>query len=130
MKRGLVLVEGQTEERFVNECLAPYLLERDLILERPTLVTTKRVVGGPHFKGGLLRYSHVKRDLQRLLHDTNTSVITTLFDYYALPSDFTGMRNRPMGSALDRVTHVEAAWAASIDDRRFVPHLALHEFET
>lgn len=28
MKRGLVLVEGQTEERFVNECLAPYLLER------------------------------------------------------------------------------------------------------
>jgi hypothetical protein len=30
MKRGLVLVEGQTEERFVNECLGPYLLEKRL----------------------------------------------------------------------------------------------------
>lgn len=38
MKRGLVLVEGQTEERFINECLAPYLLAKGLILERPTIV--------------------------------------------------------------------------------------------
>lgn len=59
MKRGLVLVEGQTEERFVNDCLAPYLLAQGLILERPTIVTTKRVVGGPQFKGGVRSYSKV-----------------------------------------------------------------------
>jgi hypothetical protein len=34
MKRGLVLVEGQTEERFVNECLEPYLSARNLLSRR------------------------------------------------------------------------------------------------
>src|ERR1043166_6819115 len=129
MKRGLVLVEGQTEARFIHDCLAPYLLARGLMLENPTIVTTKRVVGGAHFKGGVRRYSHVKRDLERLLRDTNAAVITTIFDYYALPIDFPGMRNRPAGSPKDRVEHVEAAWATTMADRRFIPHLALHEFE-
>jgi hypothetical protein len=69
MKRGLVLVKGQTEERFVNECLAPYLLAKGLLLERPTIVTTKRVAGGSNFKGGISSYGPVQRDLQRLLHD-------------------------------------------------------------
>lgn len=130
MKRGLVLVEGQTEERFVNECLAPYLLAKGLILERPTIVETKRVTGGPNFKGGVRDYGKVRRHLERLLHDTNASVITTVFDYYALPMDFPGMRDRPRGSPRSRVEHVEAAWTAAVGDRRFVPHLTLHEFET
>jgi hypothetical protein len=130
MKRGLVLVEGQTEERFVNECLAPYLLAKGLILERPTIVATKRVAGGPNFKGGISSYGQVQRDLQRLLHDGHASIITTVLDYYALPKDFPGMRDRPSGSPRSRVEHVEAAWAATVADRRFVPHLALHEFET
>ncbi|HEX3474166.1 MAG TPA: DUF4276 family protein [Kofleriaceae bacterium] len=129
MKRGLVLVEGQTEERFVNECLAPYLLDKGLILERPTIVATKRVAGGPSFKGGISSYGQVQRDLQPLLHDGHASVITTVLDYYALPKDFPGMHSRLAGSPRSRVEHVEAAWAAAVADRRFVPHLALHEFE-
>lgn len=129
MKRGMVLVEGQTEERFVNDCLAPYLLDRGLALERPTIVSTKRIIGGPHFKGGVQSYAKVQRDLDRLLHDSNAAVITTLFDYYALPVDFPGMRDRPSGSARSRVEHVEASWCSRVGDPRFVPHLVLHEFE-
>lgn len=129
MKRGLVLVEGQTEERFVNDCLAPYLLPRGLALERPTVVTTKRVVGGPHAKGGVTSFAKVQRDLERLLRDSHTSVITTLFDYYALPMDFPGMQSRPAGAPRIRVEHVERAWARVVDDPRFVPHLVLHELE-
>jgi len=129
MKRGLVLVEGQTEERFVNECLAPYLLDKGLILERPMIVATRRIAGGPNFKGGIRSYGQVQRDLQRLLHDGHASMITTVLDYYALPHDFPGMRDRPPGSPRSRVEHVEAAWAAAVGDRRFVPHLTLHEFE-
>jgi hypothetical protein len=129
MKRGLLLVEGQTEERFVNECLAPYLLAKGLILERPTIVATKRVASGPNFKGGISSYGQVQRDLQRLLHDGHASIITTVLDYYALPKDFPGMASRPAGTPRSRVEHVEAAWAAAVDDRRFVPHLALHESE-
>jgi hypothetical protein len=118
MKRGLVLVEGQTEERFVNECLRPYLLAKGLILEGPTIVETKRVAGGPNFKGGVSDYPKVRRHLERLLHDTHASVITTVLDYYALPKDFPGMRDRPSGSPCSRVEHVEAAWAAAVGDHR------------
>jgi len=53
-----------------------------------------------------------------------------VIDYYALPMDFPGMRDRPPGTPRSRVEHVEAAWATAVGDRRFVPHLALHEFET
>ena len=128
MKRGLVLVEGQTEERFVNECLGPYFATQGLFLIA-TIVKTKRVVGAPHFEGGVASYGQVRRDLGLLLRDSDASVITTLLDYYALPSDFPGMRDRPDGSPTQRVAHVETAWAAAVADRRFVPHLALHEFE-
>lgn len=31
MNLGLILVEGPTEEQFVNQCLGPYLLAKDLI---------------------------------------------------------------------------------------------------
>jgi len=128
MKRGLALVEGQTEERFVNECLAPYLLERGLAL-KPTIVKTKRVMSGPHVKGGVVSFQQVQRDLGHLLHDTHATVITTLLDYYALPAEFPGMADRAGGTARARVEHVEAAWAASVGDSRFVPHLVLHELE-
>ena len=128
VKRGLVLVEGQTEERFVNECLEPHLRAQGLFVV-PKIVTTKRVAAGADFKGGVASYGHVQGDLVRLLHDSNASVVTTLLDYYALPDAFPGMANRPAGSARDRVAHVEAAWAVLVGDPRFVPHLALHELE-
>lgn len=41
MKRVLVLVEGQTEEVFANELLAPHLLLFDVHLA-PVVVATKR----------------------------------------------------------------------------------------
>jgi hypothetical protein len=128
MKRGLVLVEGQTEERFVNECLGPYLVAKGLGLV-PKILTTKRVVGGSHFKGGVASYGQVRRELGFLLHDKGASVVTTLLDYYALPPEFPGMADRSASTPAGRVTHVEVAWAASVGDTRFVPHLALHEFE-
>jgi uncharacterized protein DUF4276 len=129
MKQGQVLVEGQTEERVVNEWLRPYLEERGLVLV-PKLVTTKRTIGAAHHKGGVRRYGKVQGDLQRLLGNTGLSVVTTLFDYYALPTDFPGMADRPARrAARSHVEHVEAAWATEVRDRRFIPHIVLHELE-
>lgn len=128
MKRGLVLVEGQTEERVVNECLAPYFLDRGLALT-PTLLKTKRVVGGGDMRGGVSNYPRMRGDLVRLLHDHGAACITTVLDYYALPTDVPGMSTRPATSPRSRVEHVEAALAADVGDRRFVPHIVLHELE-
>jgi len=47
MKQGLVLVEGQTEEQVVNDCLRPYLEATGLVLV-PTIVATRRTIGAAH----------------------------------------------------------------------------------
>ena len=43
-RRMLTLVEEQTEERFVKDVLAPHLVSRDLLFEKPTVLMTKRVM--------------------------------------------------------------------------------------
>ncbi|MFP2925408.1 DUF4276 family protein [Pyxidicoccus sp. 3LG] len=128
MKRILILVEGQTEETFVRDVLVPYFLTRELALS-PKLVVTRRVAAGGHDKGGFTRYKHVKDDLVRLLADTGAERVTTMLDYYGLPEDFPGLANRPAGDCYKRVEHVERAFAEDIGHRRFLPYLALHEFE-
>jgi hypothetical protein len=127
-KRALILAEGQTEERFVKDILAPEFLGLDLFIT-PIVLVTKRVKDGPNFKGGVTSYQRFRNDLKRLLKDSG-ALVTMMLDYYGLPSDFPGMRTRPRGPALQRVTHVEAAIHEELGaPSNFLPFLALHEFE-
>ena len=128
-KRVLLLVEGQTEERFVKDVLAPEFYGRQLYLA-PTLLVTKRVKDGPNFKGGVTNFAKFHADTMRLLNSAGGALVTTMLDYYGLPSDFPGMADRPAGTPLQRVNHVEAAVAARFGNpANFVPFLALHEYE-
>lgn len=128
MKRVLILVEGQTEERFVKDVLAPHLSERG-IWPIPKVATTKRVKRGPDFKGGITDYQKVENDLRRLLGDTGAIAVTTFVDYYALPADFPGMADRPPGSSIVRARHVEREWEKKLAHGSFRPYLMIHEFE-
>jgi hypothetical protein len=128
-KRILVLVEGQTEERFVKSVLAPWLLSLNVHVS-PTILETRRRNDGTRFKGGVTTYSRFRRDVRRLLGSRGSAFVTTLLDYYGLPDDFPGMDSRPIGSATDRVESVERAIAADLGNvSDFRPFLALHEFE-
>lgn len=128
MKRCLILVEGQTEERFVKDVLTPYYAEKNIFIT-PTILTTKVVKDGANFKGGVTRYIKIKNDLSKLLNDSSV-LVTTLIDYYGLPTDTPGMGDRPMGSAVERVTHVENAIHTDMGSpKNLIPFLALHEFE-
>ena len=133
MKRALILVEGQTEERFVKDVLGPHLIALQLYIT-PTLLTTKVVKNGPNFKGGVTSFDKFESDLRRLLGGAGTStdsaLVTTMLDYYRLPNDFPGMSTRPVPVDLfTRIMHVESALANYFSDGRFLPFLALHEFE-
>lgn len=129
MKRVLILVEGQTEERFVKDVLAPAFYGREVFLS-PTLLMTKRVKDGPNFKGGVTNYAKFRGDVRRLLHQSGGALVTTLLDYYGLPADFPGMSTRPSAAPLVRVSHVEQSIRAELGSpKNFVPFLALHEFE-
>ncbi len=130
MRRIHVLVEGQTEERFVNRLLVPHLLAREVVAT-PKIVVTKRAKGGFQFKGGVVGYRQVRGDLVRLLGDTAVDAVSTMLDYYGLPDDFPG-RASPPPAARDpegRARHVEEELARDLDDRRLIPYVSLHEFE-
>lgn len=128
MKRVFVLCEGQTEETFVRDVLGPHLEAFD-VFTKQVVLKTKRVKAGGAFRGGVTSTQQVLNDVAHLLADSDVSAVTTILDYYGLPTDFPGMATRPPASAIARVSHVEDAWAARVNDRRFIPHLVLHEYE-
>jgi hypothetical protein len=129
-KRVLILVEGQTEERFVKDILGPAFWSKELFFH-PTILVTKRVKDGPDFKGGVTNFAKFRNDTQRLLDSSGGALVTTMLDYYRLPPDFPGMDSRPqLGTPAQRVTHVEASIFQYFGGLpTFLPFLALHEFE-
>jgi len=128
MTKILMLVEGQSEEIVVRDILAPRFEVLDIYLQA-VLVKTKREKSGRAFKGGIVSYAKVEHDLRALLSDSSASAVTTFLDYYGLPQNFPGLSDRPLGDPRKRVAHVEEAFAAQIDHKRFIPHLTLHELE-
>lgn len=129
MKRILVLVEGQTEERFVKDILNPFFESKNVSL-RPTIVNTKIVKNGPNFKGGLRSYEATKKDLLKLFHDTDAIAVTTMFDFYGLPTDFPGVENEINDSLYyEKVKAIEDAFSTDIKKSTFIPYIQLHEFE-
>jgi hypothetical protein len=123
-----ILVEGQTEEMVARDVIAPHFPSSKTWVSW-SIFTTKRPAGGAAFKGGLSNWPKLDREIRRLLRDSSTTVLTTLFDYYAFPGDAPGMADRPYGSPYERVRHVEQALAMAIGDNRFLPNLVLHEIE-
>lgn len=137
IRRVNILVEGQTEETFVKIILGPHLQSRDLLLT-PILVTNKQTKHRSHlergqparlFKGGIATYQHVKRDLLNILGDKSLTAVSTMIDYYHLPSDFPGFATLPHADCYARVRHLQQALHADINNSRFHPFLTLHEFE-
>ncbi|MEI8324724.1 MAG: DUF4276 family protein [Betaproteobacteria bacterium] len=128
MTRLLMLVEGQSEEIFVKQTLAPHLAEHGVYVE-PILLWTKRLASGGGFRGGTSNWNQIRKNLFPLTRDGNAWV-TTLLDFYGLPEDVPGYQEAMQpGNPRDRVTGLEARLAAEINHQRFIPFLALHEFE-
>ena len=129
MRRVLILVEGQTEERFVKSVLQPHLITFGVHVE-PKIVTTKRVKSGPDFKGGVTNFGKVEYDILLLLGDTNAALITTMLDYYGLPRDFPGQRQLRGSNSHDKAIELEAAMESHFQAaQRFLAYLMVHEFE-
>lgn len=131
MARILILVEGQTEERFVKDLLVPHLRAIDpSACVSPTVIPTKRVLSGKDFKGGILNYAQIPNALNRLVND-RSALVTTLIDFYGLPRETPGVETLPArANAREKVLHVEdAIWNDLGKPSNLDVHLALHEFE-
>ena len=129
MIRVNAVVEGQTEEGFVKRVLCPYLFERNIEMT-PRLVLLKRSRRSVA-RGGIRNYAQPKWDIRQWMREEKSAYCTTMFDLYALPTDFPGMKSVPPRSTpRQRVRHLEQALSTDLGNpRRFIPYLQLHEFE-
>jgi Domain of unknown function (DUF4276) len=130
MSRVIAVVEGQTEQGFVREVLAPFLGHENVHM-------SARLVGKPGHKGGDCRYERAKRDVLALLNQERETIVTTMFDFYALPDSWPGRTDARTTSTAEKAVVVEAAVKADIlhelgtsfDQSRFHPYIQMHEFE-
>jgi hypothetical protein len=136
MKRLNVLTEGQTEEKFVWDLLAPHLANFGVVVGVQCLTTgkTRRYQAGAKrqtkfHKGGLLDFAQASRDLRKWRNNDPSAFLTTMFDLYALPKDFPEYQETLTLEPTDRVKQLEGAFAKQLGLENFIPYLQLHEFE-
>ncbi len=130
MKEVIVVCEGQTEEVFINDVLAPALLDRNMFLY-PRLIATSQ-----HSKGGALTGQRVLRFLRNTLRERKDTYVTTFFDLYGLRPDFPGRAGTAreidpieQAIAIQREFHTAVIDVAKCRPDRFLPHIQPHEFE-
>lgn len=127
-----VLVEGQTEQRFVNTVLLPFLRTVGFELVYAKLLGKR---------GGIRNWDSAKRDIVKTLKENAGPIVTTMVDFYRLPQHaqrgWPGRRNADDFPFDQKLPHLHAEIAAAVstemgtsfDARRFVPNVLMHEFE-
>ena len=134
MTRMIVLVEGQTEETFVNQVLAG-----DLYGFGYTSVGA-RMIGKARSRarrGGIVQWTVLRKTITDLLREDAGRFVTTMVDYYGLPQDWPGRVESSSQALPNKAYTVESALSADIekvmgasfDPTRFIPYVMMHEFE-
>ncbi|MEZ5635959.1 MAG: DUF4276 family protein [Burkholderiaceae bacterium] len=137
MTRLLIHVEGETEESFVNELLAPHLYEFGFTHVGARLLGNARM---RERRGGIRAWQAVKKDILRHLQQDAGAASATFVDYYALPAGGHGAwPGRSSAGAAPFATksglveqqifnEIDADFGAGVAER-FFPYVVMHEFE-
>lgn len=132
-----IVVEGQTEQTFVRDVLAPQMAQNNIYLY-PSLI------GKPGHKGGGVCFDRAKNDIGNFLKQRNDTYVTTMFDYFKIDSNWPGkvnvlqkIHNGCSLTAIQKAEILETATSAEIvkvfasdnAKSRFIPYIEMHEFE-
>lgn len=107
MTRVVVIVEGQTEEAFVNDVLAVVLWPDEVYL-------TPILLGVPGHKGGRPSYARVKKDVLLHLKQDKAAYCSTMLDFYGLGPGFPGTPLSPGLPSVAKAARVEQAMKADV----------------
>lgn len=124
------IVEGQTEEAFVNRTLRPHLAKCSIWVNARCVMTGQK--GRRKYRGGIRAYEQARRDILLWAREDQKSDarFTTMFDLYGLPSDFPEFQRAvQIIDPYERARVLQDGLASDIDDWRLIPYLQLHEFE-
>lgn len=133
MARLYLFVEGRTEQAFADTVLSPHLANYGVYMHPAVEVAHARRQGRVH-RGGGRAYLPMRNDIDRFTKQEKARDVyfSTLIDLYAIAPDFPGLAQaeRLRADPYKRVQALQESWAADFPDPRFIPFIALHEFET
>ena len=126
MTRIIIICEGPTEQEFCKDVLQPHFLGKNIYLHYPTIKKSG---------GGIVPWSHLKRQIENHLVQEKYAFVTTLIDYYGISASHLFPAWEIAGKIVDKnkkMDQLEIAMKNSIKtdiQNRFIPYIQLHEFE-
>jgi len=126
-----VIVEGQTEQTFIREILAPLMSYKGIYLH-------PAIIGKPGHKGGDIKFERAKSDIGKLLKQRYSIYVSTMFDYFRIEPDWPGRKNiLSIDTASQKAKKLEQETLLSMIqeypdlnvEKRFIPYVSMHEFE-
>jgi hypothetical protein len=126
MKKLIIICEGQTEQSFCKKILKEHLNQFDIDIEYPLI---------SHSDGGIVKWIHLKTQIESTLTINPEYYVTTFIDYYGMEyhhdfPDWNITLSQPVKS--DRMDTLEAGMLNDITESmkpKFIPFVQLHEFE-
>ncbi|WP_027848181.1 DUF4276 family protein [Marinospirillum minutulum] len=133
-----VVVEGPSERAFINSVVAPMLGSQGIYINAS-------VVGRSGHKGGNIKFDRMFTDIRNYLKQQNTTLVTTMIDYFRLDPDWPGMaeisKREAGGEKVELATKLDILQTATTKklkeklpdvkhlEKRFIPYIQMHEFE-
>lgn len=126
----IAIVEGRTEQIFIERILAPYLVNKKIFMSATQ-------ISKPGQKGGDVRFTRAEKDIGLFLQQRADIYVTQFFDYYGLKEwpnldIITNQNHIAIAKLLNdgAVEKIKTKYSGIDTDRRFIPYMAMHEFET
>ena len=125
MKRLIIVCEGQTEQGFCINVLAPYMLSKGIVIEAPTI---------KHSHGGIVPWDILKRQLIEHLHEGD-AIVSMLIDFYQIKDSyqFPGWKEaKAISEQKEKMIFLFRQMKEDMPEafrNSFIPYIQLHEFE-
>ena len=125
-KKLIFICEGQTELFFCEKLLKQHFANLSIDIECHIIA---------HSNGGIVKWKHLKKQIEDTLSIENNAYVTTFIDYYGMEyhHDFPNwnISLAEINKAV-RMDILETAMLQNVDivlKKRFIPYIQLHEFE-
>lgn len=122
------IVEGQTEETFINRMITPHLADYCINVSVRCITTGRK--RGRVYRGGMPNYSKIKKDISTWLDEDKKAYLTTFFDFYGLTNDFPGYEKAISQITIEqKLSCLEDSFSKDINNIRLIPYIQMYEFE-
>lgn len=131
MKKVFIVVEGETEERFLRNVLYNHLITQNIHIEAQQWLTNRKLgIGGGGNNFDLIE-NHLKRLMSRYQHDKEV-FISVMIDLYAFPKGGNSIYDyevQQLNLGKDKALLLQHKLSERMQYKNFIPYIQLHEYE-